>query len=275
MKFSVVTINLNCRSGLARTIASVNEQSHAFTEHVIIDGGSTDGSVELLQSLSSRLGKWRSGADTGISNAFNEGTRLASGDWVCYLNSGDVFFSADTLEQAAKAIAGTDTAPPRVYFGDFICATTDGRFLTRASADPDRFAWANMINHQSVFIPRDLALKEPYDERLDIAMDYDLWLRLFPKATFVHLGFPVAVFGTDGRSSNPGWAIHNLVQRRIIWHRYQRTRLGLRDLLSIFRKASLLRLGFAVRKVLGVSVISFLKRIGLRSNRGRYTRLET
>lgn len=100
MKLSIITINFNDAQGLEKTIQSVINQTYKNFEYIVIDGASTDGSVDVIKKYSDRLTQWVSEPDTGIYNAMNKGTRMASGEYCLYLNSGDFLASNDVLEKA-------------------------------------------------------------------------------------------------------------------------------------------------------------------------------
>lgn len=100
MKLSIITINFNNREGLDKTIQSVINQTYKDFEYIVIDGASTDGSVDVIKKYAYRLTHWVSEPDTGIYNAMNKGTRLAQGEYCLYLNSGDFLAADDVLEKA-------------------------------------------------------------------------------------------------------------------------------------------------------------------------------
>lgn len=246
---TVVTISFNAREALERTIASVNAQTYANVEHVFMDGGSNDGSVGLIQRLARRRPRWWSEPDRGISDAFNKGTRQAGGDYLIYLNAGDVLAGNDVLARTAAQMEMPSAAT--VYYGDFVSIHGGVERHHQASAAVEDFAWDNPINHQSAFIPRRLAMSHPYSERLVLGMDYDFWLRVMPEATFHKLGFPVAVFEMGGRSSSPAWEVHGLVMHRVLWHVNRGTRFTTKDLLVLLKRTARFKLNHALRTVLG------------------------
>lgn len=100
MKLSIITINFNDHKGLDKTIQSVINQTYKDFEYIVIDGASTDGSVDVIKKYADRLTHWVSEPDTGIYNAMNKGTRLAQGEYCLYLNSGDFLAADDVLEKA-------------------------------------------------------------------------------------------------------------------------------------------------------------------------------
>src|SRR5688572_29649931 len=99
MLVSIITVSLNNIAELEKTIESVLSQSYKSREHTIIDGGSTDGTVQLLEKHSENLGYWVCEKDTGIYNAMNKGIRASKGDYLIFLNSGDSFYSPDSIAE--------------------------------------------------------------------------------------------------------------------------------------------------------------------------------
>src|SRR5690554_603900 len=105
---SIITVNLNNQKGLQSTIESVISQTYQNFEHIIIDGGSVDNSIEVIKEFESifklkrKQLKWVSERDKGIYNAMNKGIKIANGDYLIFMNSGDTFFSNNTLETVRK-----------------------------------------------------------------------------------------------------------------------------------------------------------------------------
>ena len=101
MKFSIITINYNNVEGLRNTIKSVVNQTYTDYEFIIIDGGSTDGSVEVIKEYANIITYWVSEPDKGIYNAMNKGIEVANGEYLNFMNSGDCFYNNDVLQKVA------------------------------------------------------------------------------------------------------------------------------------------------------------------------------
>src|ERR1035437_595442 len=97
-KLSIITVNLSNATGLRKTIESVISQTFTDYEYLIIDGGSTDGSLDIIKEFADRMSYWVSEPDGGIYNAMNKGIAWATGDWIIFMNSGDVFRNIEVLE---------------------------------------------------------------------------------------------------------------------------------------------------------------------------------
>ena len=108
LKLSIITINLNKREGLKKTMQSVFEQSFKDFEYIVIDGGSTDGSKELLQSYSSKITYWVSEKDNGIYHAMNKGAAKSTGNYLLFLNAADVLTDKKVIEKVADEIIKTN-----------------------------------------------------------------------------------------------------------------------------------------------------------------------
>jgi glycosyltransferase involved in cell wall biosynthesis len=171
----VITAVLNRVGHLPECLDSVAMQRGVAIEHIVIDGGSTDGSVELLQRWSDRLAFWSSEADRGIGDAMNKGVLHARGRWLLFLHADDRLLSEDSLLRVSEVLAGTtaDVAGFPIYFG------SDGRMLRLAPRGAN--AWLRLktgFMHQATFIRRSLfETIGLYDVDLKIAMDYEFFLR--------------------------------------------------------------------------------------------------
>lgn len=170
MKLSIITINYNNKEGLQKTIDSVVCQTWRDFEWIIIDGGSTDGSKELIEQYQQHFAYWCSEPDKGIYNAMNKGIDHAEGEYLLFLNSGDVLYDAcvlqrvDDLQVEADIISGQvermdNQQPLRVY---------DESILMQLYHDT--------LNHQGTFIKRSLFGDLRYDENLKIVSDWKFWI---------------------------------------------------------------------------------------------------
>lgn len=205
MKLSIITINLNNYHGLRKTIDSVITQSWQQFEWIIIDGGSTDGSKELIESTvagSPCITFWCSEQDNGIYNAMNKGIQHATGDYCLFLNSGDRF-AADTALQNALDCNFSDDI---VSFDSFLDSGTHCESVCKVSDSrlSVLFFMQATLPHQSTFILRKLFLDYGlYDESLRIVSDWKFFFQtiVFHKASFTYYSFPLTYIQPDGISS--------------------------------------------------------------------------
>lgn len=200
-KFSIITINYNNCEGLQKTMDSVFNQTFHDFEYIVIDGGSNDGSKELIESNSSRITKWISEKDTGIYNAQNKGAKLATGEYCLFLNSGDYLADNDVLKKVSKNIMTED-----FIYGDLLLESEAGEVTKGIS--PDRLGvYHFMIStlwHPCTFIKRDVFLKYGYyKESYKITGDYEFFIRtiLKNKLKYKHIHAYVTVFNTSGIGS--------------------------------------------------------------------------
>lgn len=177
MKLSVITINRNNSAGLEKTMQSVASQTFKELEYIVVDGASTDGSVEVIKKIEPRFAhlKWVSEPDSGIYNAMNKGLRMASGDYIQILNSGDCMAADDVIERMLNAL---ETAgKPSILYGNMVKCFPDGHRLVDRSFEGEDITMLGMftgtLNHDPAYIRRDLFEKYGYyDESLKIVSDW-------------------------------------------------------------------------------------------------------
>jgi glycosyltransferase involved in cell wall biosynthesis len=177
---TVVTVAFNSAATLARTLDSVAAQTYSPIEHIVIDGGSVDGTVDLLRKRENLIDLWLSEADRGISDAFNKGISLASGEFIALVNSDD-WVDPDHMERAVECLRRTGAD---FVFGNLMVHDADGRPQYLITGDP---AYERRIRHSMPALshPSVVCRREAYarcglfDTRLRIAMDYDWLLRGF------------------------------------------------------------------------------------------------
>lgn len=203
MKLSIITINYNNKDGLLRTIHSVLSQTWKDWEWIIIDGGSTDGSREVIEKYQNYFAYWCSEPDRGIYNAQNKGTKIAQGEYLNYMNSGDTFASPDTLQQIFAQDFNED-----IVYGNWNIVNNDKiQSITSSSRAMTLHKLIDYnICHQAMFIRREFKNKYPYDESYKVLADWKCWLQgKLDNCTFRYL--PIVVCNFDGigvsNASNP------------------------------------------------------------------------
>ena len=197
-KLSIITVNLNNRDGLQRTIDSVVGQTFTDYEWIVIDGGSTDGSRELIEQYADRFAYWVSEPDKGIYNAMNKGIAHAKGEWLQFLNSGDWLYENTTLEKVFEKNYEAD-----VLFGDSIYIRKENSFQ-HICPDPLTlsFLYSDFLNHQSTFYKKTVFDSYSYDETNRIYSDWQLSLELvLDGKIFQHLPFFVVYYNFEGQSA--------------------------------------------------------------------------
>ena len=195
MKYSIITINYNNADGLCRTLESVIGQTYSDYEYVIIDGGSTDGSIDIIHQYIKHIDYWVSERDGGIYNAMNKGVKASHGDYCIFMNSGDCFHDPQVLENI-QPVCNKDIVVGKVY-------TTDGHeYLYQPSSLSMYFFYSCSIAHQGAFIRRTLLEKFPYDETLKITSDWKFFVQavIFDNCSIEFHSTPVALFESGGIS---------------------------------------------------------------------------
>jgi len=182
MKVSIITINRNNALGLEKTMQSVASQTFKEFEYIIIDGASTDDSIALVKEYETQFAhlKWVSEPDAGIYNAMNKGIRMASGDYIQILNSGDCLASDDVTERMLEAL--DETGGPSILYGNMVKCFPDGRRYVDNGYGGQEVTfllfYLGTLNHDPTYIRRDLFDKYGYyDENLKIVSDWKWFMR--------------------------------------------------------------------------------------------------
>ena len=204
MKVSIITITYNSAQMLPRALASVQGQTYEDIEHIIVDGASTDGTLEVIQTYAKKHTnvRWISEKDSGIYNALNKGIRMATGDVIGFLHSDDVLFAPDSIEHIAAAF---EREKADVVYGDLQYCHAN-RVIRRWQSNPFKpgslkFGW--MPPHPTVYVRREVYEQVgPYDEWFHISADYDMMLRIF-KAGYKSCYLPEVIVSMEtGGASN-------------------------------------------------------------------------
>jgi len=192
VKISIVTICLNAEKTIKETMASVETQELAPNiEHLFVDGGSTDGTVELIEAYKQKVNypvSWVSEKDQGISDAFNKGAVRASGEYIQYLNADDSLFDSNVLRNIWSWVESKKF--PVWVVGDVALKDARGEVhVQKRKRVPScvGLAFRDQIPHPSVFLNRQVLLDAgKFDVGYKIAMDYELWVRM------CHLGYSIS-----------------------------------------------------------------------------------
>ncbi len=185
---SVITVTWNAAATLERTLKSVREQSWPFIEHLIIDGGSADGTLELIDNHAHEGLRWVSEPDQGLYDAMNKGAAMATGDYLCFLNAGDTFFAADSVERMMCSFE--DASAPDIIYGETAIVDNAGNFLhMRRLKAPDNLGWKSfrqgmVVCHQAFMVKRELF--ESYNLSYRFSSDFDWSIRMMKKAKTIH-----------------------------------------------------------------------------------------
>ena len=187
MKISIITVTYNAASVLKRTLDSVKAQSWQQIEHLIIDGASKDETVSMAETYKAQCPYEvviLSEPDKGLYDAMNKGLRLATGDYLVFLNAGDTLHAADTLETIVRSAQPL----PGVLYGDTAITDEQGNFLhLRRLRPPKKLSWKSfrqgmLVCHQAFYALTDIAKDLPYDPRYRYSADVDWCIRVMKEA---------------------------------------------------------------------------------------------
>jgi glycosyltransferase involved in cell wall biosynthesis len=202
LKISIITINYNNAEGLRKTIDSVLKQTYPDIQYLVIDGNSTDGSKYVLAKYQQRIDYAVSEADSGIYNAMNKGIRAAEGDYLLFLNSGDVLLSESVISESVAAGLTTDLVSANMRFV--------GRETSYIWTPPEFISFGlfykSSLPHPSTFIKKELFNSVGYyDEELRIVSDWKFTFLAAYKynCSYLHVNVLLTEYKADGISSDP------------------------------------------------------------------------
>lgn len=204
MNVSVITVCKDAKDTLQNCIHSVSAQCGVSLEHIIVDGGSTDGTLAILASSDQNAIIWKSEPDAGIADAMNKGISRATGDWLLFLHSDDYFLKPDSLQQIVPILreaSGIVVSPVSIVGNNRVLRrfeTSDWRFKTR---------FKTTIPHQGAFIPRRLFTSlGAYDTSYRVAMDYEWFMRArMAQVPLTLFNQTLVAMGDSGLSAQRDW----------------------------------------------------------------------
>lgn len=182
MKLSVVTICFNAEAEIERTIKSVIEQDYPNIEYIVIDGKSTDKTVELIKKYDKKITKWISQPDKGLYDAMNKGLKIATGNYIVFMNAGDQFYDNQTV----SSIFASAPTPQDVYYGETVIVDNTGNEIgMRRLSAPNQLSWKSFkrgmrVSHQSFIAKKELA--PLYDLNYKFSADFDWCLKILKKS---------------------------------------------------------------------------------------------
>ncbi|HEY9533449.1 MAG TPA: glycosyltransferase family 2 protein [Mucilaginibacter sp.] len=215
---SVITVVYNNAADVERTLQSVINQTYPNIEYIVIDGASTDGTLQIIEQYKDQIARLVSEPDKGIYDAMNKGLAIATGDYVLFMNSADEFYSADTVANVFAAAPDAD-----IYYGETEMIGANGESLGRRRHQaPENFTWRDFkygmsISHQAIYIKRSLVKR--YDPKYQLSADIDWILDAAKKAkTIVNVHQYVAKYKVGGMSKHKHR--QSLLERFDIMKRY-------------------------------------------------------
>ena len=217
IKFSIITVVFNNGKTIEDTIRSIESQTYRNVEHIVIDGGSTDQTLDVIQRHQDKIAKFITEPDRGIFDAMNKGLRLATGDVVALLNADDIYADAGVLQRMADVFADSTVA---VCYADLVYVDPQDldkpvRYWKSSAFRPGLFARGWVPAHPTFFARRSVYQQYGgYDESLGLASDFELMLRLLERYRLKSVYIPqVSVKMRLGGASNR--SIRNIVRQNI------------------------------------------------------------
>lgn len=177
-KISIVTVVYNGVESLERTILSVINQTYYNIEYIIIDGGSTDGTQDVIKKYEEKISYWVSERDKGIYDAMNKGIMAATGAYILFMNCGDKIYNFNTLEN----LFSYDTDQDVIYGDTYL--DTDGEKSFSKSKSIDKIKYGMPFCHQSVFVKLGIIKKRNFSLKYSLASDYDFFMFLYSEGIF-------------------------------------------------------------------------------------------
>lgn len=195
-RFSIITVCYNEVDHIRETLDSVvNQTCHNF-EFIVVDGGSTDGTREIIEQYANQITWWCSEPDKGIYNAMNKGVKHATGEYVIFMNGGDCFHSENVLQDILATGSNAD------IIEGYCLKKGTNEYLRKNEQDVARRILTDTLSHQSSFIRRQLLLAYPYDEHYKIVSDWKFWIEaiLCHNCSFQFVEIVVSDMDMNGRT---------------------------------------------------------------------------
>jgi len=220
MKVSIITVCFNSEKTLEETIQSVLIQDYPEVEHIIIDGGSTDGTLAIIRKYAAQITQWISEKDHGMYDAMNKGIALATGDVIGILNSDDVYLNPHAISDlmAAMQTQGVDAVYADLIIVDAIQTNKVLRYYNSSYFKPSKFRWGWMPAHPTVFVKKSVYEKVGlFATDYVIAADYEMLVRMFAVHSISYTYLPQAVVRMrSGGASTANLASNWILNREIV-----------------------------------------------------------
>ena len=221
MKVSIITVSFNSAKTIADTIESVLSQDFPEIEYIIVDGNSSDDTVQIIRQYENRISKWITEKDQGMYDAMNKGIAMATGDVIGILNSDDVYMNNHVI---SDLMALLEKQKAQVVFADLILVDQNNdnkvlRYYDSSHFHPDKFRWGWMPAHPTVFVRRELyQAVGTFSTTYQIAADYEMLIRILAiqKAPYAYFPKPVVRMRSGGASTadiSRNWILNKEIVR--------------------------------------------------------------
>jgi len=169
---SIITVSLNSVKTIEKTILSVLNQTYKNIEYIVIDGGSTDGTIDIIKKYDDRISYWISEKDNGIYDAMNKGTGIAKGAYLNFMNSDDYFINDNIIYEIIPLIKNSD-----IIYGDVEVRYKNFKVIKKEPTP--KYLWMGPVNHQSSFIKKETLKKYGYNTNNPIVADFEFFLNVY------------------------------------------------------------------------------------------------
>lgn len=201
MKITVITISYNAFQDIENTILSVINQTYSDIEYIIIDGGSTDGTIDIIKKYETKISYWISEPDNGIYDAMNKGIQKATGFWINFMNAGDSFYNNKTIER----FINTHPSYADIVYGDTMIKLSAGDFLDKPKPI-EEITKGMVFGHQATFIKAELHKKMLFDITYKSSGDYNFFYHAY-KLGYKFAYIPIIIANYEGEN---GISIRNI-----------------------------------------------------------------
>jgi len=195
---SIVTVVYNNKNLLEKTIQSAVNQRFGSFEYIVVDGNSTDGTIDIIKKYETEISAWKSEKDNGIYDAMNKGVNMAKGEWIFFLNAGDIFADENVLEKILPYLVENEND---VVYGDILKHNKKGELFIKKSDSPsDRHKM--YFCHQGVFCRTAICREIPFDTAYSLSADFKFFKLAFLKGyRFKQTDILITIFDTTGLSN--------------------------------------------------------------------------
>ncbi len=228
-KITIITVTYNAEKTLENTILSVINQTYPNKEYLIMDGNSKDKTKEIIKKYRDKITLFISEPDQGLYDAMNKGVKLAKGDWVIFMNSGDSFYNNQVLEN----IFSIDQKNSDIIYGDSKIIYPENFNRIAKALNPEKLLFGMICSHQATFSKVELLNQHPFNLDYKLACDYDFFLKQYLAGKkFLKLDQVIATVDAGGVSDN---------NRFLAFNEYKKI-LQTQDLLSITKRLYFVKL---------------------------------
>lgn len=208
-KVSIVTVTYNCESTIEETLLSVIRQTYNNTEIIVIDGRSSDNTINIINKYKEQIDVFVSEKDHGIFDAMNKGIQKATGDWIMFMNAGDSFFESDTISQLSYLM--NDPSNGVIYGPHFLRYNNHNRLINDIPFFQQNGKYRNMgFSHQSCLVRTKLAKKYYFELEYKLSADYKMLWHLYydENVCFAKSDIPIAIMDDNGGETVSNYKRH-------------------------------------------------------------------